>query len=88
MRLNVLSLPCFDLWSSSVRRMSDRSTAPPGTSIDCKALMNALLRRLKSLSSGAPTTGVKAAWAYAKRSLASLGVVMVPTVRVAFRRRE
>ena len=31
----------------------DRSTAPPGTSIDCKALMNALLRRLTLSSFGA-----------------------------------
>ena len=57
MRLNVAPPPCFALCSSSVRRMSDRSTAPPGTSIDCKALMNALLRRLMSSSFVAPTTG-------------------------------
>ena len=41
-----------------------------------------------SLSFGAPMTGVNATWSSAKRSLASLGVVMVPTVRGAFRRRE
>ena len=48
--------------------------------------MNASLRHLTLSSFGAPTTGVKAAWASAKRSLASLGLVMVLTVRVSFQR--
>ena len=77
MRANVEPLPFFALCSSSVRRMSERSITPQGTSIDCKALMNASLRRLTSSSFGAPTMGVKAARAYAKRSLASLGVFMI-----------
>ena len=42
-----------------------------GVEGSCKALMNASLRCLTLSSFSAPTTGVKAAWASAKRSLAS-----------------
>ena len=61
MPVNVEPSSYFSFCYSSVRRMLERLIAPSRTSIDCKALMNALLRRLTSSSFGAPMTGVKAA---------------------------
>ena len=65
--------------------MPDKSTAPLGTLIDWSALTNASLRRLTLSSFGAPTTGAKAAWASAKRSFASSGVLMALTARATRR---
>ena len=45
--------------------------APPGMSIDWSAFVNALVRRLTLLSFGAPTIGVKVAYASLKRFLAT-----------------
>ena len=86
-RSNII-FPCLSLWSSPERRMSDRLTAPPGTSIDWSALTKASLRRLTSSSLGAPTTGAKVAWASTKSFFASSGVVMVLTTRAARRERS
>ena len=60
--------------------------APPGTSIDWSAFMNALVRRLTSSSFGAPTIGEKAFYTSLKRSLATSGVVIAAAV--LSRRRE
>ena len=68
--------------------MSERLTVPPGTSIDWSELTNALLRRLATLSFGAPTTGAKSARASTKRSFASLGVVMILTAGAMMRERS
>ena len=79
-RSKVLPLPCFVSCSTSDRRRSERSMAPPGTSIDCNALMNALVRRLTSSSFAAPTIGGKAACTSLKSSSATSGVVIAAVV--------
>ena len=90
MRSNIEPSPCFTLCSSSVRRMLDRSTAPPGTSIDFKTLMNASLRRLTSSSFGCADDGVEARLSLREEIFGVLGSGhgWVPTVRVLFRWRE
>ena len=86
MRSKVLPSPCLVSCSTSERRRSEWSMAPPGTSIDCSALMNASVRRLTLLSFGAPTIGGKAACTSLKRSFGTLGVVIATVV--SSRRRE
>ena len=80
MRSKVLPSPCLVLCSTSDSRRSERSMAPPGTSIDWSAFMNASVRRLTSSSFGAPTIGGKAACTSLKRSLATSGVVIAAVV--------
>ena len=86
MRLKVLPSPCLVSCSTCDSRRLERLMAPPWTSIDCSALMNALVRRLTSSSFGALTIGGKAACNSLKRSFATSGVVIAAVV--FSRRRE
>ena len=86
MRSKVEPTPCLVSCSASDSRRSERLMAPPGTSIDWSVFMNASVRRLTSLSFGAPTIGGKAACTSLKIYLSTSGVVIAAVV--LSRRRE
>ena len=80
--------PCLVSCSTSDSRRSERSMAPPGTSIDCSAFKNTSVRRLMSSSFGALTIGGKADCTSLKRYLAALGVVIAAVVSSQRRERR